>query len=130
MGRPNLLLLVTDQQRAPQHWPDDAAWRRDLMPAGAELERTGLRFTEAFVNSCMCSPSRATLLTGLLPAGHGVTLTHTDGGARPTPRTIADVLRSAAAADRRDGVPVTQGLKALGRLLGRSVAGTPQRLEP
>src|SRR3954447_1716738 len=130
MPPPNLLLLVTDQQRQPQHWPDDAAWLRSLTPADAELARTGLRFTQAFVNSCMCSPSRATMLTGLLPAGHGVTLTHTDGGARPTPANVLAVLRAAATADRRDGVPPMTGLRSLARLLHRSVTGTPQRDEP
>ena len=130
MGRPNLLLLVTDQQRHPQHWPDNAGWLRSLTPADTELARTGLRFTQAFVNSCMCSPSRATMLTGLLPAGHGVTLTHTDRGARPTPANVLSVLRAAATADRRDGVPPAIGLRSVARMLGRSVTGTPQRDEP
>ena len=103
---------------------------RELAPADAELRRTGLTFTQAFVNTCMCSPSRATLLTGLLPAGHGVTLTHTDGGARPTPARLAGVVASAATADRRDGVPPLLGLRNLGRMLLRSVTGTPQRAEP
>jgi arylsulfatase A-like enzyme len=103
---------------------------RELTPADAELARTGLTFTRAFVGTCMCSPSRATLLTGLLPAGHGVTLTHTDGGARPTPRNIAGVLRDAVTADRTDGVPQLMGLRNLGRLVLRTVTGTPQADEP
>jgi len=78
----------------------------------------------------MCSPSRATLLTGLLPAGHGVTLTHTDGGARPTAARLAGVLAGALTADRRDGVPPLVGLRNLGRLALRSATGTPQRVEP
>jgi choline-sulfatase len=100
------------------------------MPADAELARTGLTFTQGFVSTCMCSPSRASLLTGLLPAGHGVTLTHTDGGARPTPGRITGVIRDAATADRRDGVPQLLGLQNLGRLIVRSVTGTPQADEP
>jgi len=78
----------------------------------------------------MCSPSRATLLTGLLPAGHGVTLTHTDGGARPTAARLAGVLAGALTADRRDGVPPLVGLRNLGRLALRSATGAPQRVEP
>jgi choline-sulfatase len=127
---PNLLLLVTDQQRYPQHWPLDPAWRRELMPTDAELARTGLTFTEAFVGSCMCSPSRATLLTGLLPAGHGVTLTHTDRGARPSPRNIAALVAGAVTADRQDGIPQARGMRNVARLVTRSIIGAPQRDEP
>lgn len=104
---PNLLLIVTDQQRYPMHWPDDSDWLRELMPADAELARTGLTFERAFTNTCMCSPSRSTLLTGLYPAQHGVTLTLTHGGASPDPRNIpgtlgvlAEGLRRPAAARR------------------------------
>src|SRR4051812_33205752 len=75
----------------------------------------------------MCSPSRATLLTGLLPAGHGVTLTHTDGGARPTPGRLAGVIASALTADRREGVLPLSGLASLAREAMRTVTGTPQR---
>jgi arylsulfatase A-like enzyme len=74
-SRPNLLLLITDQQRQPQHWPDDPAWMRELMPNDTELARTGLTFNRAFCNTCMCSPSRATLFTGFFPAQHGVKYT-------------------------------------------------------
>jgi choline-sulfatase len=130
VGPPNLLLLITDQQRYPQHWPADPEWRRELMPADAELARTGLTFTQAFAGSCMCSPSRATLLTGLLPAGHGVTLTHTDRGARPTARNIAAMIAAGLTADRHDGVPPARGLRNLGRLVARTVTGMPQRDEP
>lgn len=94
-GRPpNLLLLITDQQRAPQHWPDDPGWLRALTPNDSELARTGLTFTRAFTASCMCSPSRASLFTGTFPARHGVTLTMTCGDLRPDPRNLPDVLRT------------------------------------
>jgi arylsulfatase A-like enzyme len=93
---PNLLLLVTDQQLAPQHWPQDPGWVRSLTPADHELARTGLSFRQAFCASCMCSPSRATLLTGTWPARHGVTLTLTAADLRPEPRHIPWVLRQVA----------------------------------
>jgi choline-sulfatase len=84
--RPNLLLVITDQQRTPMHWPDDPGWLRELTPADHELARTGLTFTNAICSTCMCSPSRATLYTGLYPTQHGVTLTLTEQGARPDPK--------------------------------------------
>lgn len=71
---PNILLLVTDQQRYPRHWPDEPGWLRTLMPNDAELARTGLTFGNAYCNTAMCSPSRATLFTGLYPAEHGTAL--------------------------------------------------------
>jgi arylsulfatase A-like enzyme len=95
-----------------------------------ELARTGLTFTQAFVNSCMCSPSRATLLTGRMPAEHGVVLTHTRGGARPTAAKLLATLQGAAGRSIRDGVGVTSGLHSLARMSVRTVTGTPQRSEP
>ena len=65
---PNLVLLITDQQRAPQHWPTEPGWLDRLMPNDAELRRTGMTFTNAFVATAMCSPSRASLLTGAFPS--------------------------------------------------------------
>jgi arylsulfatase A-like enzyme len=127
---PNLVLLVTDQQRFPMHWPDRPGWLRDLTPNDAELRRTGLTFTQAFVNSCMCSPSRATLLTGRMPAEHGVLLTHTRGGARPTPVNLLATVAGAAGRSIRDGVPLARGLRSFARLSARSVIGTAQREEP
>ncbi len=93
---PNLLLVITDQQRAPQHWPDDPDWLRSLTPADHELARTGLSFERAFCVSCMCSPSRASLLTGTWPSRHGVGLTLTAADLRPDPRNFPAVMSDVA----------------------------------
>jgi len=93
--RPNLLLLITDQQRQPQHWPDEPGWLKSLMPNDAELARTGLTFNRAFCNTCMCSPSRATLFSGQYPAQHGITLTLTAGDLVPDRRNFPHVVRAA-----------------------------------
>lgn len=76
--RPNLLILITDQQRAIQHFPKD--WARKHLPALTLLQDTGVEFVQGFCNSCMCSPSRSTLFTSLYPAQHGVTDTLSFGG--------------------------------------------------
>src|SRR5207302_8787217 len=91
--RPNLLLLITDQQRAPMHWPDEPGWLDALTPNDSELRRTGLSFTHACTAKSMCSPSRASFLTGTYPSRHGVTLTLTTADLKPNPRNLASVLR-------------------------------------
>jgi len=96
-GRPpNLILLITDQQRQTQHWPEDRGWLDALTPNDAELRRTGMTFTHAFTPTAMCSPSRASFLTGTYPSRHGVTLTLTEGDLWPDPKNSPAALRTAA----------------------------------
>jgi arylsulfatase A-like enzyme len=69
--RPNLVILMTDQERYPRHWP--AGWAREHLPNRQRLARQGLTFRRAFCPASMCSPSRASIFTGVYPAEHGVT---------------------------------------------------------
>ncbi|HDL17611.1 MAG TPA: twin-arginine translocation signal domain-containing protein, partial [Bacteroidetes bacterium] len=69
--KPNFLFIITDQERYTQHFPE--GWEETNLPNLVRLRKKGLSFTNAFCNSSMCSPSRATLLTGLYPEQHGVT---------------------------------------------------------
>ena len=66
----NVLIFLTDQERAIQHFPPD--WAEKNLPGQDALRKTGVTFERAFCNACMCSPSRATLMTGYFPAQHGV----------------------------------------------------------
>ena len=125
MKPPNFLVLITDQQRAPRHWPDDPGWLRELMPNDAEIRRTGLGFRNAFCNSAMCSPSRASLFTGLYPPEHGVELTLTAADLRPNPRyapavaaTMAGILRRRQAPARRTLAQFARGLLGMGQSRG------------
>ena len=105
------------------HWPDEPGWLRDLTPADHELARTGLSFTDAICSTCMCSPSRATLFTGLYPTEHGVTLTHTEEGARPDPRHLPAVLSTLGTTLRTGEAPRGQVSRAFVRGLMRRGAG-------
>ncbi|UYP19861.1 sulfatase-like hydrolase/transferase [Rhodococcus sp. Z13] len=99
--RPNILIVITDQERQPMHWPAD--WARTNLPNRQRLADTGLTFTRSFCNAAMCSPSRSTLFTGLYPAQHGVVSTLTEGGTlsptepvlSPDTQNMAKMLRSA-----------------------------------
>jgi choline-sulfatase len=129
---PNILLLITDQQRYPRHWPQDPGWLAELMPHEAELARTGLTFTNAFCNTAMCSPSRATLLTGRYPAEHGVKLTLTAADLHPDPRnapavtaTMADILRRSEAPARRVLTQFARGALRLGSSSGNEAVLPP-----
>ena len=71
MNRPNLLLIVID----------DLGWR-DLSCYGStfyetprldRLAREGLRFTDAYASCPVCSPTRASLMSGKYPARLGLT---------------------------------------------------------
>lgn len=71
--RMNVLLFMTDQDRAIQHFPP--GWAAQNLPGLTRLMRNGLTFTNAFTNACMCSPARSTLMSGFHPAQHGVKYT-------------------------------------------------------
>ncbi len=76
--QPDLILIITDEQRATQHFPP--GWEEENLPTLTFLKQNGFSFDRAFCNTCMCSPSRTTLFTGVYPAKHGVTQTLTEGG--------------------------------------------------
>lgn len=86
--RPNIVLIVTDQQRAPQLFHQNMP-NHDL-PAFSRLRKNGIEFEHAFCNTCMCSPSRSTLFTSLYPSEHGVTQTLSYGGVYSVGQPVLD----------------------------------------
>lgn len=69
----NVVLFITDQNRAIQHFPK--GWSQKNLPGMTRLEQHGLKFKNAFTNACMCSPARSTMATGFFPAQTGVKYT-------------------------------------------------------
>lgn len=76
--KPDLIFIITDQERATMHFPE--GWEEQNLKSMTFLKNRGFSFDKAFCNTCMCSPSRSTLLTGTYPAQHQVTETLTEGG--------------------------------------------------
>ena len=66
----NVVLFMTDQERELMHFPK--GWADRNLPGLTQLKKNGIQFQHAFTNACMCSPARATLLTGFMPAQHCV----------------------------------------------------------
>ncbi|MCB0196013.1 MAG: sulfatase-like hydrolase/transferase [Anaerolineae bacterium] len=73
MPQPNLLFLMTDQQRSDTVAPDSPC----LTPNIDALAAEGTRFNRCHAVNPICSPNRASLMTGLYPHSHGmVDVTH------------------------------------------------------
>jgi len=68
--RPNVVFILTDNQGA---WHLGCYGNPEFKtPHIDQLAREGLRFAKAFANNPVCSPTRATYLTGLTPSQHGI----------------------------------------------------------
>src|SRR5688572_11582875 len=68
--RPNVLFVLMDDMR----WDQMGCAGHPVIrtPSLDRLAREGTRFSNAFVCLSLCSPSRASFLTGLYPHVHGV----------------------------------------------------------
>lgn len=74
--RPNILFILTDDQR----WDalSLAGHRHLRTPNIDRLGREGVHFRNAFCTTSLCSPSRASILSGLYAHAHGVTNNFTE----------------------------------------------------
>ncbi len=81
-SQPNILIVMTDEERYPPPYESDAVttFRREQLPAREHLRAGGLEFHRHYAGSTACLPSRATLFTGQYPSLHGVS--QTDGAAK------------------------------------------------
>ena len=79
--RPNVLFILSDDQGA---WAMRCAGNADIVtPALDRIAANGVRFTSFFCTSPVCSPARASLLTGEIPSQHGVQDWIRDGNVGP-----------------------------------------------
>jgi arylsulfatase A-like enzyme len=83
MRPPNIVMLVTDNQSA-----DSLGCYGNTeheTPRIDRLAREGTQFLRAFSTSGLCSPTRASILTGLMPSQHGVHIAMPDDDVLPKP---------------------------------------------
>jgi N-acetylglucosamine-6-sulfatase len=75
---PNIVFIVVDDMR----WDEMRVAGHPVLetPNMDRLAREGMRFLNAFATTPLCSPSRASLLTGQYPRAHGII----DNTARPS----------------------------------------------
>lgn len=67
--RPNILIIMTDQQTAEAM---SCAGNQDLhTPAMDFLASNGTRFTEAYCAQPLCTPSRSSMFSGVMPSENG-----------------------------------------------------------
>lgn len=66
--RPNIILITSDQQRADCNGFEN---QNIKTPHIDTLAREGTRFSVCMTPNLVCQPSRASILTGLLPLTHG-----------------------------------------------------------
>ena len=77
----NVIFILTDDQRF-----DEMGFMNPIIdtPNIDRLAREGVHFKNAFVTTALCSPSRATILTGQYMHNHGVV----DNNAPPNPNSV------------------------------------------
>jgi N-acetylglucosamine-6-sulfatase len=75
-ARPNVLLILTDDQR----WDCMSCAGHPILktPHMDRIAAEGVRFANAFCTTSLCSPSRASFLSGLYAHSHGVSNNFTD----------------------------------------------------
>ena len=89
-GHPNIILLMAD----------DLGWgdvgfngnKKIITPNLDKMAEAGVRFTNFYAAAPLCSPTRASVLTGRSPFRQGIFAAHT-AGMRPAEQTIAEVLK-------------------------------------
>jgi len=67
---PNILIIMSDDQGP---WAMGCAGNSEMRTPNLDrLATEGIRFTNFFCTSPVCSPARASFLTGRIPSQHGV----------------------------------------------------------
>ncbi|KIL41433.1 sulfatase [Gordoniibacillus kamchatkensis] len=88
MNKPNIVLITSDQQ----HWNTLGAFNREISTPNLDrLVKEGTTFSRAYCPNPTCTPTRASIVTGMYPSQHGA---WTLGTMLPEDRqTVGELLR-------------------------------------
>ena len=87
--RPNVVLIMTDNHSP---WTLGCYGNQEIRTPNIDrLSREGFQFNRAFANNAVCSPTRATVLTGLTCSQHGVHRYLGAGGAQIGPQAYCTI---------------------------------------
>jgi arylsulfatase A-like enzyme len=68
MNKPNILLITSDQQ----HWNTLGAFNSEISTPNLDrLVKEGTTFTRSYCPNPTCTPTRASIITGMYPSQHG-----------------------------------------------------------
>jgi arylsulfatase A-like enzyme len=68
--KPNIIFILSDDQG---YWAMGCAGNKEIRTPNIDyLAKTGIRFENFFCCSPVCSPARASILTGRIPSAHGI----------------------------------------------------------
>ena len=82
-NKPNVIFVLTDDQGP---WAAGCCGNDEVRtPYLDQLASEGTRFPNFFCTSPVCSPARASLMTGRIPSAHGVHDWIRDGNMPPNP---------------------------------------------
>ena len=90
--RPNILFIMTDQQRGDCLSIDGHPYL--LTPNMDSIAGAGVRFRKAYTTCPSCVAARRSLLSGQFPATHGI-VGYRDGVEWDAPTTLPQALRDA-----------------------------------
>ena len=85
-GKPNILLIITDQQHAGMMSCAGNKWLKT--PALDAMAKDGIRFEKAYSANPVCVPSRISMATGVMPCRLGADDNHTGSAIKQLPPEV------------------------------------------